>query len=275
LDTKIAAVRRPEIRVEQVNDPQEVNRFLARDRIYAAYALGSLETEPWDCCRALLARTDDEDLALYLLLQPSETVTTLLLMGEPEALEETFHHPAARTPLAWITAKDEHLKCLKRHWQTEKPEAMLRMVVSRETFVAPSIGRDIELRELARSDKPDLEEAYDAAFGTPGAARLLHRGPYYGVWRGGRLASVAGTHIVAQRIGLAAVGNVWTRPGFRGQGLATLTAGAVTQKLLEGQKEVVLNVREDNQTAKLVYERLGYRTYCSFWQVRGRWRKLR
>jgi len=272
LKERFAALDTDEIRVELLDKPSAARRFLERDRLYAAYALGSIEQESWSSCTALRASVEGRPRALYMLIQPAETVTTLLVMGEPRALEETFYHPAAGAPIAWINAKDEHLECLKRHWLLENPEPMLRMWATKESFAEPENNGNFDLRRLRPRDKEALQEAYDAAFGTPTAARLMHRGPYFGVWKRNRLISVAGTHFIAPDIGLTAIGNVWTRPRFRGKGLATLVVGAVTRELLADYEVVVLSVREDNAAAKAAYERVGYRTHGRFWQTRGRWK---
>nr|NIM05522.1 GNAT family N-acetyltransferase [Armatimonadota bacterium]NIO76056.1 GNAT family N-acetyltransferase [Armatimonadota bacterium]NIO97003.1 GNAT family N-acetyltransferase [Armatimonadota bacterium] len=228
------------------------------------------ETENWACCTALLARVKGEGEAFFLLAQPREAASTLFVMGEPAPLEEIFQHPLAAVGFVWISAKDEHMKCLRKHWHVKDPEKMLRMAVSRETFRPPKKkNRAVDLRRLEPGDNTALEEAYETAFGSPVTARLMAKGPYYGVWSKGRLVSVAGTHVICPRFGLAAAGNVWTRPGYRGRGLGTLTVGAVTQELLESCGEVVLNVREDNLQATRLYERLGYRIHCHYWQMRG------
>lgn len=258
--------------VKQLQSPQQAYSFLLKDRLYSAYALGGLETEQWACHTALLAYDGETELALFLLSQPLEATSTLFVMGQPLALEQILQHPMAKALYAWINAKEEHLSCLRRYWRVEDAEKMLRMAVNRRDFRSPGGVEGWDLRRLDAADGPALAQAYEVAFGTPTAARLLERGPYYGVWRKGELISVAGTHVVCHHFGFAAAGNVWTTPAQRGQGLATLTVGAVTAELLESCEEVVLNVRDDNLAARRVYERLGYRPHCFFWQMRGRWR---
>ena len=44
----------------------------------------------------------------------------------------------------------------------------------------------------------------------------------------GALVAVAGTHLVSDTYGVAAIGNVFTHPDYRGRGYATLATGAVT-----------------------------------------------
>jgi RimJ/RimL family protein N-acetyltransferase len=263
------------IQVEKLTNPEEAFTYLTADRTYAAYAIGAVDTVNWASNTLLVAKRDECACALFLLSQPFETAPTLFLMGDPSALEEVFHHPLAPTYFAWTSARDEHMECLKRHWRVEDPESMLRMVVTRETFSPDSQTSNCGMRSLVAEDHRALVETYETAFGgAPANMRLLERGPYFGVWYQNQLVSVAGTHFQSPTCRIAAVGNVWTAPAYRNQRLATTTVGAVTQKLLETCDDVVLNVREDNPPARHVYERLGYRIHCRFWQIRVRWKGL-
>jgi predicted GNAT family acetyltransferase len=79
------------------------------------------------------------------------------------------------------------------------------------------------------------------------------------------LPTAAGTHLVAEAEGVAAVGNVYTRRDRRGRGLAGRLVGAVAAELLRrGVRTVALNVARDNAPAIRVYERVGFVYYCDF-----------
>ena len=69
------------------------------------------------------------------------------------------------------------------------------------------------------------------------------------------------------------MGNVYTRRDRRGRRLARHTTGAVTAALLAlGIPTIVLNVNQKNAAALLVYEALGFRQVCPFWEGRtGAW----
>jgi predicted GNAT family acetyltransferase len=108
----------------------------------------------------------------------------------------------------------------------------------------------------------DLYETYSESFFLP--AQLLH-GVFYGVREDGRLVAAAGTHTVGRRAGIAAVGNVFTRPEARGRGYAAAATSAVVRDLLStGCRDVVLNVAVTNTTAIGVYERLGFRRHSRY-----------
>lgn len=61
---------------------------------------------------------------------------------------------------------------------------------------------------------------------------------------------------------MVAIGNVFTRPDWRGRGLAARCTAAVVREALDaGLNPIVLNVRIDNAPAIHVYEKLGFRIH--------------
>jgi ribosomal protein S18 acetylase RimI-like enzyme len=96
----------------------------------------------------------------------------------------------------------------------------------------------------------------------------LQKGPYFGVWRDGRLVSMAGTHL--QRDQLAEIGNVVTHPEYRRHGLATRVVAAVIRALRAKGKGVFLQVFKDNPAAISLYEKMGFRRAHSMYLVRFR-----
>ena len=89
------------------------------------------------------------------------------------------------------------------------------------------------------------------------------------VFEGGRLVSIAGTHVVSPQERVAVVGNVFTHPARRGHGYATATTSAVTEVLLEMCDTVVLTVDPKNAPAVASYRRLGYVDKCPLVEASG------
>jgi ribosomal protein S18 acetylase RimI-like enzyme len=87
-------------------------------------------------------------------------------------------------------------------------------------------------------------------------SNALDKGPYFGVWREERLASMAGTHLKLER--LVEMGNVATDPEFRRQGLGRMAVSAVIKHLCAAGLRVVLQVFKSNQAAIALYESLGF-----------------
>jgi predicted GNAT family acetyltransferase len=93
---------------------------------------------------------------------------------------------------------------------------------------------------------------------------------FYGIWDGGTLVAAAGTHVWSPAEGVAAIGNVFTRPDCRGRGYATrCTAAVMVEALRAGMDVVILNVRDGNTPAIHIYEKLGFQRYCMFWEGPG------
>jgi ribosomal protein S18 acetylase RimI-like enzyme len=113
---------------------------------------------------------------------------------------------------------------------------------------------------LTSADTQDLLALYEASYPSNFfVPRMLETGFYFGVRRGQTLASVSGVHVYSQRYGVAALGNITTHPGARGQGLATVATARLCQELLRaGIQCIGLNVRADNHSAVACYEKLGF-----------------
>lgn len=142
---------------------------------------------------------------------------------------------------------------------------MLRMAVDRTVF--RDVDRLPTVQRLGPGDVPALIHLYSSYGGSAFNPDQLEHGVFYGVRTGARLVAAAGTHVVTARYGIAAVGNVYTRPEARRRGYGTAATTAVVAELLAGPiRDVVLNVAADNDEAQRVYERLGFRVHREFWE---------
>jgi ribosomal protein S18 acetylase RimI-like enzyme len=54
------------------------------------------------------------------------------------------------------------------------------------------------------------------------------------------------------------LGNIATRPDYRGQGLGQAVTARLCQSLAETVDHIALNVRTDNRPAIALYEKLGF-----------------
>jgi predicted GNAT family acetyltransferase len=99
------------------------------------------------------------------------------------------------------------------------------------------------------------------------AAFQLDTGFFYGIRKGAELVSVAGAHVVSRNESVAGVGNIFTHPDYRGQGLAQVVTSSVAAALRAvGIRTIGLNVEHTNMSAIRAYEHVGFRTHFSYYE---------
>jgi len=245
----------------RLTDKAAIGRFLAADRIFAAFAVGDLEPSYFVHTTWYGAQTEGQLRSLALVYSGLEP-PALLLLGDAGGLALLLGS-LVRERVVYATCRPEHRALLEAYYVLGHVEQMERMVVRAERFQP---DRRHPTERLGPHSSGELHELYalDEGSGTFFSAGQLAVGVFYGVRRRGRLVSVAGTHIVAPGQGVAAVGNVFTHPAERGQGFAAACTSRVTEELLARQMLVVLNVRQSNAPAIRVYARLGYIEHCPF-----------
>jgi ribosomal protein S18 acetylase RimI-like enzyme len=255
--------------VARCTDRAALRYLLNADPIDAAYALGDLDEAFWPQAEFWGAQAAHGELLAILLFYHGFEVPTLSLHGHLDAVAQLL----AQVPLApevFCMCPAIFRGVLGIKYQTPKLDELYRMVVHAESFrpqVRP-LGPGQHLRRLEAGDVDRLNALYQQA-ADPGETILafsppqVAQGVFFGVEdHGGALLAVAGTHLVAQAEGVAAVGNIFTQPAARGAGLGTLTTAAVTSELLQmGIANVVLNVKTNNPPAIHIYESLGYRVH--------------
>ena len=239
-----------------LRDRARIREMLESRRAYTAYALGQLEPHLFVASRWWLARGPRGDG--LLVHSRGGLGNALLTLGDARALEALLRlHPGPRQTFA--TCLEEHLPVMLQHFYLSHRQPMLRMQVTAETFQPP---RQPAAR-LGGRDARTINRLYSSEGANSGyTASQVEDGIYYGVYVDGRLAAVAGTHVVSPAYGVAVVGNVYTHPHYRGRGLGGTVTGAVTAGALERCRLVVLSVDPRNRAAVRAYQRLGYREEC-------------
>jgi len=243
----------PEYLVRQSRDWRELERWLANDRPFSAYALGHLEWGLFEWASFWVAEGRQ---GTGIVMHAGALGATTVTVGAPAGVAAIVSlHPGARRSYL-STASPEHMPVLREAYHVRDTLSMMRMSISAATF------RPVEasVRRLRGRDASRINALY-ATEGGPShyTSDTVERAVYYGMFDGDRLVSVAGTHIVAPNQGIAIVGNVFTDAAYRGLGLATRVTSAVTHELLErGCAEVALTVDPGNTPALAAYTRLGY-----------------
>ena len=267
----------PRFAIRETRDRALLQAILDEDRAFAAYLLGHLEYGLFERTRFWVAEGEQGH---GVMLQTWGGVgPATFLVGDAAAIDalSALHPGPFQGYLA--TAAPEHLPELQRYYRVEGALQMRRMSVTSATFEAVDdpLPDDGSLRALTPRDVNALNALYSTE-GTPTYYTSEHiaHGVYFGAYVRGMLVAAAGTHVVSPNVGVAVVGNVFTHPAFRGQGLATHVTSAVTEDLLErrGCAFIVLTVDPANEPAVRAYRRLGYKPGSAVVEARLRRRDV-
>ena len=267
---------------------------LSQDPVWAAYAIADLRPDLARYCQWMVGPDTSGLGLLFTGLEPP----ILLSAGTPDGVAAALND-AELPDEVFLSIRTSHLPAVRRHYPRIDRHDMLRMALAPGQHVpAPSMPTV----PLSIADEHRLQTLYQHggefapdAF-TPSQ---LNDGYFFGIEdEGGALTAAGGTHIAFRsdgphsgnlqeshpqksdsidRIlsqGVAAIGNVYTRPDCRGRGYGkALTASIVQALQSEGYGLIVLNVSERNLVARSIYEKLGFVTHCPF--VEGRARRNR
>lgn len=247
---------RAEYSVSTLSDRETIREMLGPNRAYSAYALAQLD--PLLFPRNSWYVSSGPTGKALLVHSKSSLGNALFALGDAASLDVALSlHPGPR--FAFGSMMLEHKPVVRKYFIMTRPQLMLRMSVTPRTFQ----DSNFTAQRLRGVDLPAVNRLYSLE-GGPTAYRAEHldAAVYYGVYDGRQLIAIAGTHVVSKNERIAVVGNVFTHPRYRSQGLATATTGAVTRELLEYCDLVALTVEQANSPAVKVYQRLGYQTEC-------------
>lgn len=250
--------------MSRVTGPAEIRAILETDRPWAVYALGDLAPGFFEHSEWFRAPNAP---ALILLYRAFPT-PVLFALGAPELVGGLLDEIGDEREM-YLSIRPEVLLLVKARYEVRHETPMWRMVLDAASF-CPAPQQDAV--RLGLADLPALQQLYDDGKPTGEvpdffAPSMIEQGVFFGIWEGEVLAAAAGTHLVAPSEGVGAVGNVYTRRDWRGRGLARRVTSAVAAELLRmGLRTVALNVNQRNAAAIRVYEHLGFRRYCAFYE---------
>lgn len=238
-----------------------VRDLLEADRVWCAYALADLDPEHVAYAHWMV--NDRAVVLAYSGLEPP----VLFAHGDPGAALELLR-AAPPSPYQY-TLLPTHRTLLGAQLKSEKEVRMWRMALRKKDFRPEPDARSTR---LAVSDLDELHSLFAGQVEGPDAfhVRQLELGPFYGIREVGELRAVAGVHVFSKPARVAAVGNVFTHPEWRGRGLGGAVSTAVVSELFEsGIETVVLNVGMQNEAALRVYRRLGFMPFCGYYEGVG------
>ena len=146
--------------VRLTTDKRELYAFLQRDPIWAAYAIGDLESMHFGWCTWHVAEDEAGRLAGLALLYRRLDPPVLLTVGEAAAVAAILEQMALPEQV-YISARVEHLPLLlaRYDFSADRVRPMLRMAVTAENFKPASrlVRPGPALRRLDSADVPAIQ----------------------------------------------------------------------------------------------------------------------
>lgn len=244
-------------------DTNVIENILLGDPVWSAYALADLAPEHRDYCSWLVG--DQSIILIYSGLRPP----VLFTQGSRSSISTLI----SRVPVGTyqFSCRPEHLDVLGASISATQTIKMWRMVFS------GGIERlQIPGRQPVRLDERNLNDIQQLFANQPDApdafkSSQLQSGAFFGVYDREHLVAISGTHVLSSNYQLAAIGNVFTDPDYRGNGFALLATRAVVDMLVAGGIEtIVLNVAKENMAAIKTYQRIGFLPYCEYIEGHGK-----
>lgn len=255
------------MKVEDVQDDDDIMQVLDRDRAWAAYAITDLDPPYRQSARFIGAREDTRLAAVVLLFGPP-VFTTLLPYGDDRGISAVLQqHPMLPSrPLLHVSEAQRPI--LQERYELNVSE-MYRMVATPGSL-RPAPPVHAEFQVLSPGDLDEVQELFKHSESGFFPRVMLHHALNIGARVDGRLVAVAGTHTRSDRFKIATIGNVLTHPDFRGRGLATAVTARVAEAVAAaGSKLLALNVRQDNGPAIAAYRRVGFEVHMPYWEGNG------
>jgi ribosomal protein S18 acetylase RimI-like enzyme len=241
----------------------EIRALLHQDPHWSVYALGDLDPRRAQHCHwftsggsvALLYREFDSPI--------------LWAAGDPQVLEAV---PVVEG--CHLQIPESFLPAVAKRFPVEWSRLMHRMSLAPEAFTPHHRGARAEPLDERHED--EIRALFEDGRATAEEPDFFMRsqlldGTFYGVRHEGRLVAAGGTHLYSRDESVGAVGNVYTLRTQRGRGHASAVTSAVARELIDrGTRIIALNVKNENQAAIRVYERLGFRFHARFFEGRAR-----
>ena len=251
-----------------ITDLTRVRALLDQDAAWSAYAIGDLDAAHAPHCswHAL----PDGSSAL-LLLYRGFTPPILFAIGDPASVAMLLREIDA--PEVSLHVRGDVLAAMSSIYLPTDSRAMWRMAVDASSFRTADADGVVALDE---SDLPDVTALYEDGHRHGEGPTFFHpfmlrQGSFRGIREGRDLVAIAGTHLFSPELGVCTIGNVYTRRDRRGRRLAARVTSAVVQHAIAlAIPTIVLNVGQGNDGARRVYERLGFRTHCEFFEGEAR-----
>jgi len=223
--------------------------------------------------RTLVVRYDGLPFAAIAFCQETWSISKMSSVSAGSPAPDTLSITRDRTPPSddiverivtltrRLVAPDETFTCLVAEDDRPLLEAAYQVLEVHPEWQMMFCGDSMRLDPgdtvtLEPSDVPKMR-ALARREGMQAFARdPLTRGPWYGVWRYGKLVAQGGTHLLLDQA--AEIGNIVTAKAYRRQGYGSQVVAALLRELSMQGYTIFLHVLKANEAALAFYEGLGF-----------------
>jgi len=240
---------------QHLHEKSEIRRRLNLDREWSLYALADLDDGMFEQCHWWC-----EADGLALVFRGLE-IRPIFVLGDAASTRGLL--AALNEPSGYLNLKPHQVEAASGIYRFRERHQMQRMFLE---DAKPRAGR---VEALTYEHANEIERLYGTGDGggIAFAAFQLDTGFFRGIRRDGQLVAVAGVHVVSCNESVAGLGNIFTHPDCRGQGLAQTVTSAVAMAVREAGIETIgLNVEHTNSAAIRAYERIGFHAHFSYYE---------
>lgn len=251
--------------VVDLRDKDTILAFLRRDPQLHLYSIGDLDDFFWQYTRWFGLEIGGELAAVFLIYTGTDLPVLL-------ALEETDKAASQRLLTELVGHLPDRFYChltpglsetLARTHRLEPHGLHHKMKLA--GFKAPAAPSTYQCRILGSEDLAAIKTLYSAAYPDNWFdTRMLETGMYMGLFGRDCLIAIAGVHVYSKTYGVAALGNITTKPEHRGHGLGETVTAELCTHLRRTVQSIGLNVKADNAAAIRCYEKLGFEFHAAY-----------
>ena len=190
-----------------------------------------------------------------LLAYPEDVAPFCGFREREEGLEHALNE--VHRPIALFRLAPEPAPPGWRLWHTEEIVQMILSHSDHFTPLAPDFAR------LGPADADEVFELIKLTKPGPFEAHTMHLGSYVGISERGQLVALAGERLRLDDY--VEVSAVCTHPDMRGRGYAGALVNHLAQTIFNKGSVPFLHVMAQNETARRVYERLGFTERARLW----------
>jgi len=241
-----------------LHNKETIAAVLKRSPLIHLYAIGDLDDFFWPYT-TWYGSQKDGDIAEIALIYSGLSIPVLFGITErPAAMRELLHTLMPLLPREiYAHLHPEVLPIFRKDYAIAPHGLFYQMALKdRERLSAVDTSAVVP---LTVENAAELQAFYRASY--PGNwfdPRMLETGFCYGIREGETLTSVAGIHVYSAAYRVAALGNITTRPEYRGRGLATRVTAGLCHAMSGSVDHIGLNVNIENKAAIACYEKLGF-----------------